>query len=55
MRDLLDLVQATIDQLKQVLRTQGGYLDKEITPSPTRRKVADIFFSSWMEFLPKNI
>ena len=41
-RDQLDQAQATILQLKQLLRTQGKYSHEEITLTPTQRKVVDI-------------
>jgi DNA-binding response OmpR family regulator len=46
LRDQLDQAQATIFQLKQLLRTQGGYLREEITLSPTLRKVVDILLQT---------
>ena len=42
LRDQLDQAQATILQLKQLLRAQGRYSHEEIQLSPTQRKVVDI-------------
>ena len=46
LRDQLDQAQATILQLKQLLRTQGRYLHEEIKLSPTQRKVVDILLQT---------
>jgi DNA-binding response OmpR family regulator len=46
LRDQLDQAQARIFQLKQLLRTQGGYPHEEITLSPTLRKVVDILLQT---------
>ncbi|MBV9483182.1 MAG: winged helix-turn-helix domain-containing protein [Acidobacteria bacterium] len=46
LRDLLDQAQATIFQLKQLLRTQGRYPHEEITLTPTQRKVVDILLQT---------
>ena len=46
LRDQLDQAQATILQLKQLLRAQGTYPHKEIKLSPTQRKVVDILLQT---------
>jgi DNA-binding winged helix-turn-helix (wHTH) protein len=46
LRDQLDQAQATIFQLKQLLRTQGGYPHEEITLTPTQRKVVDVLLQT---------
>jgi DNA-binding response OmpR family regulator len=46
LRDQLDQAQATILQLKQLLRTQGRYSHEEITLTPTQRKVVDILLQT---------
>ena len=46
LRDQLDQAQATILQLKQLLRTQGRYPYEEIILSPTQRKVVDILLQT---------
>jgi len=46
LRGQLDQAQATIFQLKQLLRTQGRYSHEEITITPTQRKVVDILLQT---------
>jgi DNA-binding response OmpR family regulator len=45
-RDQLDQAQATILQLKHLLRAQGRYPHEEIKLSPTQRKVVDILLQT---------
>ena len=46
LRDQLDQAQATILQLKQLLRAQGIYNYEEIKLSPTQREVVDILLQT---------
>jgi DNA-binding response OmpR family regulator len=46
LRDQLDQAQATILQLKQLLRARGTYPHEEIKLSPTQRKVVDILLQT---------
>jgi DNA-binding response OmpR family regulator len=46
LRDQLDRAQATILQLKQLLRTQGRYPREQITLTPTQRKVVDVLLQT---------
>ena len=46
LRDQLDQAQATILQLKQLLRTQGRYPQEEFTLTPTQRKLVDILLQT---------
>jgi DNA-binding response OmpR family regulator len=46
LRDQLDQAQATILQLKQLLRARGRYPHEEIKLSPTPRKVVDILLQT---------
>ena len=46
LRGQLDQAQATILQLKQLLRTQGKYSHEEITLTPTQRKVVDFLLQT---------
>jgi DNA-binding response OmpR family regulator len=46
LRDQLDQAQATILQLKQLLREQGRYSSEEIRLTPTQRKVVDILLQT---------
>jgi DNA-binding response OmpR family regulator len=46
LRDQLDQAQATILQLKQLLRTQGRYLHEEFTLTPTQRKIVDVLLQT---------
>ena len=45
-RDQLDQAQATILQLKQLLREQGRYSSEEIRLTPTQRRVVDILLQT---------